>query len=98
MRGIAMRMKNLMPVITDYPQMEVTVANQIMYDELDEIKRRIQVTLANDLNNAQIQFHIKLAEQDKMKPKLTRVEYYNQIAKENPAIALLTKELQLDLA
>ena len=98
MRGIAMRMKNLMPVITDYPQMEVTVANQIMYDELDEIKRRIQVTLANDLKNAQIQFHIKLAEQDKMKPKLTRVEYYNQIAKENPAIALLTKELQLDLA
>ena len=98
MQGIAARMKNLAPVITDYPHVEVSVESRMMYDEMEAIRRRIRVTLANDLHNANVQFSIRLEKQEHAKPKLSRREYYEQLTKENPAVARLSQLLHLDLA
>ena len=98
MHGIASRMKSVSPIITDYPQVEITVESSMMYEEMRAISRRIRVTLANDLHNSDIQFLVKLAPQNQVKPKLTRVEYYRKLISDNAAVANLTRALTLDLA
>ncbi|MBQ1627336.1 MAG: DNA polymerase III subunit gamma/tau, partial [Prevotella sp.] len=49
MVGMASRMKNLIPRITNYPNVEVVVDNQILLTQLQGIKSRIKATLARDL-------------------------------------------------
>ncbi|MBQ2216313.1 MAG: DNA polymerase III subunit gamma/tau, partial [Prevotella sp.] len=51
MVGMASRMKNLIPRITNYPNVEVVVDNQILLTQLQGIKSRIKATLARDLHN-----------------------------------------------
>jgi DNA polymerase-3 subunit gamma/tau len=98
MQGIAARMKKLTPTITTYPAVTVMVESRMMYDEMEAIRKRIRVTLANDLHNANVEFSISLDKQERAKPKLSRVELYTKMTQENPALAKLTKNLSLDLA
>ena len=96
--ALAQRMKNLHPRITDYPHVELAVDNQLLLNQVNEIKGRIRVTLINTLHHSGIDLTIRLADMDEIKPILSRKEVFDLLNKENPAIRKLSKALQLQLA
>ena len=49
-------MKNMQPRITTFPDIEVLVDNQILLDQVNEIKGRIRVTLAKHCTTAMCQY------------------------------------------
>ena len=96
--GIATRMKNMNPVIKEIPHVEVSVDNQLAYDQLTEIKGKILSTLRIYLHNNAITLGIKITEHEGKVRILTRREQYELMEKENPAIAKLRELLDLELA
>lgn len=97
MRGMASRMRNLSPVITDYPAIEVIVESQMLLDEMRVIQARIRATMAKELHNGNIRLNIRLAEQGEIKPRLTRHELFEKMQKDFPSVGKLTKILGLEL-
>jgi DNA polymerase-3 subunit gamma/tau len=98
LRGMASRMKNLNPVITEYPNIEVIVESKMLLDEMNEVRNRIRVTLAHNLHNSDINFNIRLAEQEEIKPQMSRREILTHLQQENAAVNRLTTALGLELA
>lgn len=96
--GIAARMKNMNPVITDFPNVEVTADNQVALDQLEQIKGSIASTLKLYLHNKSIHLSLRLAEQGADVPVLSRREQYQLLEKENPSIKVLKDLLDLELA
>lgn len=97
-KGLATRIRNIIPSITTYPHVEIVAENDILQREIEDIKKRIRITLANELHNADITISIRLAKQEEIKPLLRPNELFDKIKKENPAIAKLSEVLLLDLA
>jgi DNA polymerase-3 subunit gamma/tau len=96
--GIATRMKNMNPTITELPQIEVQVDNSLIKQEMEDFKGRILSTLKNGLQNENISLEIRIIEhQDQPKP-LTRREQFEKLTKENPAIDKLRQVFDLELA
>ena len=96
--GIATRMKNMNPVITEFPNVEVTADNQVALDQLEQIKGSIASTLKLYLHNKSITLTLRLAEQEEIAPILSRREQYELMEKENPSIGKLRELLGLELA
>ena len=96
--GIATRMKNMNPVITDFPNVEVTADNQVAFDQLEQIRGSITATLKTYLHNKAITLTLRLAEKEEIIPILTRREQYELMEKENPSIIKLRELLGLELA
>ena len=96
--GIATRMKNMNPVITDFPNVEVAADNQIALDQLEQIKGSIVSTLKLYLHNKSITLSLRLAEHEAQMPILSRREQYELMEKENPSIGKLRELLSLELA
>ena len=96
--GIATRMKNMNPVITELPAIEVTVENQLALDQMEQIRGSIVSTLKRDLHNTAITLTIRVTEHKKGERILSRREQYEQMAKENPSLAKLRDLLDLNLA
>jgi DNA polymerase-3 subunit gamma/tau len=96
--GIATRMKNMNPVITEFPKLQVTVDNTLIQQQMEEFKGRIVKTLINSLHNAGITLEITVAEQTERKKILTRREQFEALRKENPAVEKLRQDFDLELA
>ena len=96
--GIATRMKNMNPVIKEFPQVEVVVENQLAYDQMMEIKGSILSTLKIYLHNHDITLDIRVAEHQEKVRILTRREQFELMEKEYPAVAKLRDLLDLELA
>ena len=96
--GIASRMKNMNPVITDFPHIEVEVDNQIQFDQITQIKGSILKTLKLYLQNESITLALRLNETRETMKILTRREQYEMLTNENPAVAKLSSLLDLELA
>ena len=96
--GIATRMKNMNPVITEFPKLQVTVDNTLIQQQMEEFKGRIVKTLVNSLHNAGITLEITVAEQTERKKPLTRREQFEALRKENPAVEKLRQDFDLELA
>jgi len=96
--GIATRMKNMNPIITDFPNVEVAADNQIALDQLEQIKGSIVSTLKLYLHNKSITLSLRLAEHEAQMPILSRREQYELMEKENPSIGKLRELLSLELA
>ena len=96
--GIATRMKNMNPVITEMPRVEVVVDNQLAYDQMMEIRGSIVSTLRIYLHNNAITLDMKIAEHQEKVRVLTRREQFELMEKENPAVAKLRDLLDLELA
>lgn len=95
--GLAPRLKNITPRITQYPNIEIVVDNQQLLDQLTQFKARIRKTMAIYLHNGNINFNIRLAEADEIKPMLSKRELFDKLSKESQAIDLLRKQLELEL-
>lgn len=79
MVGLAARMKNLTPQIVDYPNINIIVDNKILLDQVNEIKGRIRVTLAQALHNGKIDLTLRLAEAHEISHRLTPREVFNKM-------------------
>lgn len=97
MTGIAARMKNMTPVITSFPDIEVVVDNQILLDDIMKIKGRIRNTLALALKNSAITLNIRLAKPEEIKPILTNKERFDELKRENKAFEKLSEMLKLEI-
>ena len=96
--GIATRMKNMNPVITEFPKLQVTVDNTLIQQQMEDFKGRIVKTLINSLHNVGITIDIIVAEQTGQKKPLTRREQFEALSKENPAVEKLRQDFDLELA
>ena len=96
--GIATRMKNMNPVITQLPDVEVTVSNDIVKGEMENIRGSIVATLRLNLHNSGINLTLKVAEQQQQERVLSRKEQFEQMSRQNPAIEKLREVFDLELA
>lgn len=96
--GIATRMKNMSPIITDYPAIEIVAENQLALEQMQQIKGKILNTLKLHLRNNTITLTMRQAEHHEAGKILTRREQYELMVKENPSIAKLRDLLDLQLA
>jgi DNA polymerase-3 subunit gamma/tau len=96
--GIATRMKNMNPQITEFPQVEVTVENELIKQDMEAIQKSILKTLQLHLHNQQITFTIQVSNQKEQTKILSRREQFEEMRKINPAVAKLQQEFDLELA
>ena len=96
--GIATRMKNMNPLITDFPAVEVVVDNELLKQQIEDIQGSIAKTLQIYLHNNNIKLSVRVAEQKEKVKILSRKEQYDQMAEKNPAVAKLQQAFDLELA
>jgi len=96
--GIATRMKNMTPQITALPNVEVTVSNELIKTEVENIHGSIVNTLKKHLRNNAITLIIKVAEQQEQIRVLTRREQFEEMSRQNPVIEKLREAFELELA
>ena len=96
--GIATRMKNMNPAITELPNIEVLVDNELALQQMEDIKSKIINTLKHYLHNNAITLTMRVAEKQEQEQILTRREQYELMEKENPSVAKLRDLLSLELA
>lgn len=97
MKALASRMKNIKVEITDYPNVDIVIDNDILYKSVAPLQHRIVITLKKTLFNDNINATFRLAEQDEIKPILTRPEQFKQLVKSNKPLAQLIEKLKLEL-
>ncbi len=98
LQGISLRLKNVHPVLKNYPHVEIIPENSLLYDELRGIEKRILNTLRKDLNNSEITLTIGDVLQTEFKPAPTKREILEKIKRSNPAIGLLLGNFDLELS
>jgi DNA polymerase-3 subunit gamma/tau len=96
--AIASRMKNMTPVITTLPKVEVVVGNNLIQEEMERIRGSIVNTLKLYLHNSGIELTIRIDEHREDIKILTRGEQLEEIIKTNPAVEKLRVAFELELA
>ncbi len=89
-------MKNMQPRITTFPDIEVLVDNQILLDQVNEIKGRIRVTLAKALHNGNVSISLRLAEAEEISRRKTKKEVYDELMQQKEVRAFV-ESLGLEL-
>ena len=98
MVGLASRLKNIVPHITDYPHIEAVVDNEILLGQLNEIKGKIRATMRQTLRNSNLELTLRLAEPDEVRKVYTKREIFDNMRQQNPAIEKLRNALGLELS
>ena len=98
MVGLSSRLKNVKPVITTFPEVEVVVDNTDLLDQINAIKGRIRVTLAMSLHNGNIGLSVRLAEPKERKPVLTRQQRLEALQEEYKPIKMLRELFNLEFS
>ena len=96
--GIAARMKNMNPVITTLPAIEVVVPNEIIKAEVEGIKGSIVKTMQIYLHNTAITLALRVDEQQTQQVILTRREQFEQMRQQNNSVENLRVAFDLELA
>ena len=97
MTAMATRMKNMTPVITEFPHIEVVIDNEILLDQMKTIQKRIRNTLVTNLHNNDITLHLRLAKPDEVKKILNNREMLEDMRVKHPALEHLLGKLELEL-
>ncbi len=96
MVALSMRMKNMSPVITDYPHFEVVIENQPLLEQVAAIRGRIRATMAQLLHNGHVDLTLRLATPSEIKPILSKREIFEMLTKNNKGVRRLVDELGLE--
>ena len=96
--GIASRMKNMTPTITEMPKVEVVVGNELIRAEIEKIRGSVLNTLKHYLHNASIELIIRVDEHREDVKILSRREQFEEMEKANPSVMKLKDEFDLELA
>ena len=97
MGGMAKRLKNIVPSITVYPNIELVVENEMLKKEINDIKKRLEVTMAKHLHNGNITLSVRLAEQTEKRKILTPKENFEEMLEYSKAFRFLAEKLKLEL-
>lgn len=95
--GLAQRMKNLTPRITNFPNIEVIIDNDILLKQLQENKENILAEMRTLLKNAQLNINLRLAEAQEVTKIYSKREIFEMLKKENPQFSKLCQSLKLQL-
>ena len=98
MRSLASRMKNIQPLIVDYPHIEALFANQMLLDLVQPLMKRVLATLRRGLNNQQVTISFRLAEPEEKRHIPTKVEIFDRLKNESTALARMSDKLKLTIA
>ncbi len=93
--ALAQRMKNIDPVITDYPLVEAVADNTFLANEIIEIKPRIEKTLQIALGCPDLKLSVRVAEAKEIKRMPTRREMLDHLRANHHAVGKLIDNLQL---
>ena len=96
--GIASRMKNMNPVIREFPKVEVVAGNELIQSEIEKIRGNIVSTLKLYLHNSDISLTVRVDEQQENEKTLSRREQFEEMSKSNPSLAKLSAVFDLELA
>lgn len=95
--GLAQRMKNLTPRITNFPNIEVIIDNDILLKQLQDDKENILAEMRTLLKNAQLNINLRLAEAQEVTKIYSKREIFEMLKKENPQFSKLCQSLKLQL-
>lgn len=95
--GLAQRMKNLAPRITNFPNIEVVIDNDILLKQLQDDKENILAEMRTLLKNAQLNINLRLAEAQEVTKIYSKREIFEMLKKENPQFSKLCQSLKLQL-
>ena len=98
MSSTATRMKNIMPKILEFPNIEIVVENKMLLEDIQKIQKRIRNTLVQKLRNDDIELHLRMARPEEIKRILSPRELFEKLCKENPAVQKLGEVFLLDFA
>ena len=98
LRGVAARMRNLIPAITTLPTVEVTVDNRSLLGSMTELRQRITTYLARSLHNNTITLDIKLSDVATTAHFMSRDETLTTMRNDFPAVDLLCQLLDMEIA
>ena len=97
MVGMAKRLKNIIPDITDYPKIELVVDNEMLRDEIQVIKHRLELTMAKYLHNGSISLNIRVAEPSERRKILTPKENFLLMLERSDGLKALVEGLKLEM-
>ena len=97
MVGMAKRLKNIIPDITDYPKIELVVDNEMLRDEIQVIKHRLELTMAKYLHNGSISLNIRVAEPAERQKILTPKENFLLMLEKSDGLKALVEGLKLEM-
>ena len=97
MVGMAKRLKNIIPDITDYPKIELVVDNEMLRDEIQVIKHRLELTMAKYLHNGSISLNIRVAEPAERRKILTPKENFLLMLERSDGLKALVEGLKLEM-
>lgn len=98
MTGMALRMKNVRPVITSFPAVEAAIDNQVLLNDIMKIKAKIRNTLAQRLGNENITLSLRLLKPEEVTPALTSRQRFDGLRARNKAFGRLAEALGLELS
>ena len=96
--GLSLRLKNITPEITDYPNIEVVADNKSLLAEMTPIRGSIEKTLQITLHCPALRLTLRLADEGEARRFYTKREIFDQMRQKNPALEKLRLELGLELA
>ena len=97
MVGMAKRLKNIIPNITAYPKIELVVDNEMLRDEIQVIKHRLELTMAKYLHNGSISLNIRVAEPTERQKILTPKENFLLMLEKSDGLKALVEGLKLEM-
>ena len=97
MVGMAKRLKNIIPDITEYPKIELVVDNEMLRDEIQVIKHRLELTMAKYLHNGSISLNIRVAEPAERQKILTPKENFLLMLEKSDGLKALVEGLKLEM-
>ena len=93
--GLSHRMQAIKPKLTECPNIEIVADNQLLLDDMQNIKNRIRNTLVRGLHNTNIVITYRLSHKEEVKKILNKREVLENMRKENPALDKLCNTLKL---
>ncbi len=90
-------LRNSRPTILPEWQIEFTIDNKILDEEINLKKGELMEFLRTRLNNYKIQLYSKIAETQKELKPYTDKEKYQKMVEKNPALRTLREELDLEI-
>lgn len=95
--ALSARLRNVTPQITEFPQVEVAFSNNMLLNEVQSIKKRIEATLKQQLQNSGITLTLRKAAQEEVKHLLTPRQRYDELMEKNKAMKSLLQGLDMTI-
>ncbi len=93
----ANRLRNLIPVVTRFPAVEIVVGNANLKEFLDRKGEEIRRSLSAGLGNSSITIAVRVAEPHEVAPALTDRERFERLKETDRAFSTLVGQLGLEL-